>query len=323
MTEQSNRVTVSAIVPTIGRPESLRRMLQSLADQSFKGIEVLIADGSSTSETASLVAEPIWQNHGLRIEHIFVSPPNAVRQRKAAIAKARGEFLLLLDDDVVLEPNCVEEMLQLMNSAPDIAGVFADLSNQAWPQPTRVWRFYLRHVLRMEEGAWQGKVIGPLLRFGYNPLPKGPMPMDWLATGNTMIRRSAYDDAGGFSSFFLHRCTMNEDVDLGLKISRLGRIFFCPAARMGHFQAHGGRVSPMNVAEDDLYNRYLVMHHTQRRSALSAFGLVLLFFTIETISNLGGCIRRLRTNGFGARTFGRVCALLRILRGKGPLKENP
>jgi GT2 family glycosyltransferase len=298
-------------------------MLQSLADQSFKGIEVLVADGSSTSETASLVVEPIWQNHGLRIEHIFVSPPNAVSQRKAAIAKARGEFLLLLDDDVVLEPDCVEEMLRLMNSAPDIVGAFSNFNNQAWPMPTRAWRFYMRHVLRMEEGAWQGKVIGPLLRFGYNPLPQRPMPMDWLGTCNTMILRSAYDEAGGFSNFFLHRCTMNEDVDLGLKLTRVGRILFCPAARMGHFHAPGGRVSPMNVAEDDLYNRYLVMHRTQRRSALSAFGLVLLYFTIETGSNLGGCIRRLRTNGFGARTVGRMCALLRILLGKAPLKENP
>ena len=67
-----------------------------------------------------------------------------------------------------------------------------------------------------------------------------------------MIRRTAYDKVGGFSNFFLHRCTMNEDVDLGLRLTRVGRIVFCPSARMGHFQTPGGRLSPMNVAEDEL-----------------------------------------------------------------------
>ena len=322
MIDSLHSSAISVIVPTIGRPDSLPRMLDSLCLQTVKVHEVIVADGSATAKTAGVVSDACWQRAGLTVKRVAVRPPNAVRQRQAAIAAAVGEFLLLLDDDVVLEPDCVEQMIQLLLQDSGIVGVFADFNNQSWPMPTRGWRFYLRHVLRMKDGAWQGRVVGPLLRFGYNPPPKEPMPIDWLGTCNTLIRRSAYDEAGGFSNFFLHRCTMNEDVDLGLKLTRVGRIVFCPRARMGHFHASGGRVSPMNVAEDDLYNRYLIMRRTQGRSALSAFGLVLLYFTIETASNLCGCIRRLRTSGFGARTLGRVRALFRILLGKTPLKAN-
>ncbi len=304
---------ISVIVPTIGRPESLRRMLDSLCQQTVKVHEVIVADGSSTGGTVELVADPVWERKGLTIKRVSVQPPNAVRQRVAAIDQASGKFLLLLDDDVVLEAECVECMVRLLTSDTDVVGVFGDFNNQSWAMPTVAWRFYLRHVLRMEDGAWQGRVVGPLLRFAYNPPPREPMPMEWLGTCNTMIRRSAYEQAGGFSLFFLHRCTMNEDLDLGLKLSRVGRILFCPTARMGHFHAPGGRVSPMVAAEDDLYNRYLVMHSTQGRSAGAAGGLVLLFFVIETLSNLGGCLRRLKSNGFFARTYGRSRALLRIL----------
>lgn len=304
---------ISVIVPTIGRPDSLRRMLDSLCLQTLKVHEVIVADGSTGNETAAVVSDACWQSAGLLVKRVTVHPPNAVRQRQTAIVAASAEFLLLLDDDVVLEPDCVEKMLWVLMGNEPIVGAFADFNNQSWPMPTRAWRFYLRHFLRMKEGAWQGRVVGPLLRFGYNPPPKQPMPMEWLGTCNTMIRRSAYDEAGGFSNFFLHRCTMNEDVDLGIKLGRVGRILFCPSARMSHFHAPGGRVSPMNVAEDDLYNRYLVMHRTQGRSALNALSLILLYFTIETASNLGGCIRRLRTNGFGSRLAGRMRALVRIL----------
>ena len=313
---------VSAIIPTIGRVESLRMLLPSLADQARVPEEVIVADGSNGDGIKTLTQEAGWGSVGLRLRHLRVHPPNAVRQRCAAIAQARGDLLLLLDDDVVLDAGCVAEMASILDKRPELVAVTADFSNQGWSKPTRLWRWYLRLAHGVKEGEWQGRVIGPLLRFGYNPSPAGPMPMEWLGAGNSLVRRSAYEAAGGFSDFFLHRCTTNEDVDLGIKLRRQGGIVLAPAARMAHMHAPGGRVTIAEAAEDDLYNRYLVMHRTQGRPALSAFGLVLLYFAIETASNVGGCIRRLRTNGFGSRTGGRVRALFRILLGPPPSK-NP
>jgi GT2 family glycosyltransferase len=313
---------ISVIVPTIGRPDSLTLLLESLASQSRRPDEVIVADGGTGDEVRRVVEQPTWASRGLSVRRIAVQPPNAVSQRMAAIAASRGEFLLLLDDDVVLEPDCVEQLAAALTNDARSVGAFADFNNQSWPQPTRAWRFYMRYLLGMAEGSWQGKVVGPLLRFGYDPVPRQVSPIEWLGTCNTMIRRSAYDRAGGFSDFFLHRCTINEDVDLGLKMSRVGVIVFCPAARMGHFHAPGGRVSPAVAAEDDLYNRYLVMRRTQARSAPAAFALVALYFVIETSSNLGGAVLRLRGGGFGARLGGRLRALTRILTlpfaGSGP-----
>jgi GT2 family glycosyltransferase len=303
---------VSVIVPTIGRPESLRRMLRSLVDQTFKNIEVVVADGSSNLETDLLVSETCWSDNLLSVVRISVSPPNAVAQRRAAIATARGEFLLLLDDDVVLEPDCVGQMIQVLHNDLNIVGVFADFNNQSWSLPTKAWRFYLRYVLRLSEGEWQGKVVGPLLRFGYNPVPSEPRPIEWLGAGNTMIRRAAYDQAGGFSEFFLHRCTSHEDVDLGLKLARVGRILFCPAVRMAHHQAPGGRVSIAVAAEDDIHNRFLVLRRTVGKSAARAFGQVGLFVFIETTSNFLGCLKRGSFTGFAPRLFGRVRGAIRV-----------
>lgn len=308
--------SISVIVPTIGRADSLKQLLASLAGQSRQPDEVIVADGSSSDAVGQVTALPEWRSRGLVVRHIRVQPPNAVRQRVAAIGESHGEFLMLLDDDVVLEPDCLAQLHGTLNSEPGVVGAFADFNNQSWPMPTRVWRFYLRHVLGLAEGEWQGRVVGPLLRFGYNPAPAQAQPMEWLGTCNTLIRRSSYDRVGGFSHFFLHRCTMNEDVDLGIKISSVGRIVFCPAARMGHFHAPGGRVSPAVAAEDDLYNRFLVMRRTQGRTALASFGLTFMYFAVETASNFGGAVLRFKANGFGARLWGRTRALARILAGQ-------
>lgn len=304
--------SISVIVPTIGRTSSLSALLDSLAAQTRKVNEIIIADGSSDLETTELIANPKWQEAGLVLKRIHVQPPNTVRQRLAAIEIARGENLLMLDDDVVLEPDCVQRLCEGLEDNADVVAVSADFNNQTWPAPTRIWQFYFRHVLRIGNQDWQGRVIGPLLRFGYNPVPSGPTPIEWLGSGNSLVRRSAYLSAGGFSDFFLHRCTINEDIDLSLKLSRVGRILFCPAARMSHHHAPAGRVTAMLAAEDDLFNRFFILRQTVGMSSVRAFWLVLVYFTIETTSHFLGCVRRLNFRNFFPRLRGHLRALSRI-----------
>ena len=304
--------TVSAIVPTIGRPESLSALFESLSIQTRRPDEVIVADGSAGEEVARVCADPRWQAVGWRLRHIAVRPPNAVRQRRSAIALATGSLLLLLDDDVVPEPACLAAMMADL-AQPGVVAITADFSNQPWSGPTRLWRAYLTVIKGMADGGWQGKVVGPLLRFGYRPSPAQSMPMQWLGAGNSLVRRQAFEQAGGFSDFFLHRSTMNEDVDLGLKLGRVGRILICPAARMAHNHAPSGRVSAAMAAEDDLYNRYLILRRTLGRSRLHAFGLVCLFLGVETLGNLGGSMWRFHSNGLVARLSGRLKAVARIL----------
>lgn len=307
---------ISAIVPTIGRPEPLEALLESLSAQTRRPDQVLVADASDNDRVALLVADDRWRARGLAIAHLKVTPPNAVGQRNAAIARATGEALLLLDDDVVLEPGCIEHLERALDRAPELAATIADMNNETWPDATTAWRWYLTTVLGLRDGEWHGRVVGPLLRFGYPPHPSAMLPMEWFGTANTLVRRSAFDAAGGFSTFFLHRSTMNEDVDLSIKVSRQGGLMICPQARLAHHHHPSGRVSAFAAAEDDLYNRYLILRRTLGRSGASAFGNVAIFFLIESLSNLIGAMRRLKFEGLLSRVGGRASALLRICVGQ-------
>lgn len=308
--------TISAIVPTIGRADSLVSLFEALIAQTRRPDEVIVADGSDGIEVRAVVTAPRWRVAGLEVRYLSVQPPNAVAQRKAAIAQSTGSLLLLLDDDVVPEPGCVDALVSCLDAVGAVA-VSADFSNQDWPPPTTMWRWYLRWRHGIVGRTWQGRVIGPLLRFGYNPVPDAPVPMEWLGSGNSLVRRDAYDRAGGFSDFFLHRSTTNEDVDLGLKLARHGTIALCPSARMAHLHAPGGRASARVLAEDDLYNRYSILTRTLNRSRTSAMASVLTFFILETTGALAAAIRTFRANSFAARLSGRLTALLRIARSPG------
>lgn len=305
--------TISAIVPTIGRPESLRELLRSLAAQGCPGLEVIVADAGGGDGVARVIGEAEWAAAGLRVVHERVAEANAVRQRNAAIARSAAEYLLLLDDDVVLEPGCVARMRERLEGHRDVVAVMATFTGQPWPRPTRLWRWYIERVLRVPGGEWQGRVLGPLLRFGYDPLPAQASPVQWIGAGNSMVRRSAFAAAGGFSDFFLHRCTTNEDVDLGLKLSRLGRLLLAPDCGMAHHHAPSGRVAPRLAAEDDAHNRFMILTRTLGHSWWRSARLMLLYGLFESASDLAAIARGRDPRVAAARVWGRASGLVRAL----------
>jgi glycosyltransferase involved in cell wall biosynthesis len=116
-------MNISLIVTTYEWPRALDLTLRSIARQTLMPREVVIADDGSGPQTAALVHRwrrvlpvpllHVWQPHeGFRL----------ARSRNAAIAKSRGEYILLVDGDMVLHPNFVEDHRSLARSGFFIQG---------------------------------------------------------------------------------------------------------------------------------------------------------------------------------------------------------
>lgn len=304
---------ISAIVPTIGRLSSLQELFDSIVKQTYYVHEVIVADGSGSSEIEKFVIE-FDSNHS-RTNFLYIStqPPNAVYQRQKAIEISNGELLLLLDDDIVLEPDCLLHMQHTINSSSQIVAVCAMLQG-GWSEPTRLWSWYLKYITKLQPNEWQGRVVGPLLRFGYNPAPVADKEIQWLGTGNSLIRRTAFVAAGGFSDFFLHRCTMNEDVDLGIKLSQQGTIMLCSKAYVTHNHAPTGRMATHIVAEDDLFNRFLIFERTLHYSRIKALQLLFAFLFVESISDFYFATKNFHWRVFFSKAYGRARSIWHIFK---------
>lgn len=78
--------------------------IESVKKQSYKKIEIILIDNASTDESISIVQN----NHK---EVIIIANSNNEGYSKAAntgIVKSKGEFILILNPDIVLTPNFVE-----------------------------------------------------------------------------------------------------------------------------------------------------------------------------------------------------------------------
>lgn len=107
-------MNVSLIILTYNWPGALEGMLRSVAAQTCLPYEVVVADDGSTAETAALIQRmaatyPVPLRHVWQEDHGF----RAARARNRGIAASRGDYVILLDGDMLVHPDFIADHLML------------------------------------------------------------------------------------------------------------------------------------------------------------------------------------------------------------------
>ena len=107
---RSSSLQISLLVTTFERPQALNLVLLSVARQRRMPDEVIVADDGSGAETASLVAS--WARKlPIPVHHVWQENTGfrAGRSRNRGIAAASGEYIVLIDGDMVLDEHFIED----------------------------------------------------------------------------------------------------------------------------------------------------------------------------------------------------------------------
>jgi glycosyltransferase involved in cell wall biosynthesis len=91
--------SVSVIVPTYRREGRLRRMLADVLKLHWPDLEIIVVDQTEEHEPAT---EELLDSLRSRIWHVRHAPPGVVGALTRGLAAARGEIVLLLDDDIAI-----------------------------------------------------------------------------------------------------------------------------------------------------------------------------------------------------------------------------
>lgn len=103
---------VSVVITTKNSSETLNALLKSLKDQTYSNLEIIIVDNKSQDKT-----KDISQKYTTKI---YDFGPERSSQRNYGAKQSKGDYLLILDSDMVLGRNVVAECVFLITREKEI-----------------------------------------------------------------------------------------------------------------------------------------------------------------------------------------------------------
>jgi len=109
---------VSTVIPVFNRPVLLQEAVQSVLEQTYRPIEIIIVDDGSTDDTPA-IAKKLCRQYPEFIHVIYLVNCGPGLAREAGRLKARGEFIQYLDSDDILLPHKFEIQVKSLNGHPE------------------------------------------------------------------------------------------------------------------------------------------------------------------------------------------------------------
>jgi GT2 family glycosyltransferase len=210
---------LSVIVVSFNTRDVLRRCLTALeTDREQGGLEILVIDNGSRDGSADMVAHdfPHVQLVRAATNLGFAGANNVL------FARARGQYLVLLNSDAFLRPGALKAAVDRMDAEPatGLAGARLISDEGDWQPSARQFPSVLNDFLSLSGLANRFKTSrfwGRADRTWADPLQAADV--DWVPGAFSIIRASALRKIGAFdSSFFLYY----EEVDLCRRIKAAG-----------------------------------------------------------------------------------------------------
>jgi GT2 family glycosyltransferase len=230
-------LSVSILLPTYQRERELCNTLRALLDVIDSQTEILVIDQTERHDPAT---EAFLEALPESVRVIRLNHPSLPRALNAGALAAKGDVLLLLDDDIVPTSTLISAHRQPYED-PLVGAVAGRVTDS-------------RGEIR------EAKVIGRILR-------TGEVEPSYTATqfaeaesapgGNMSIRRSLFLGIGGFSSDYLGTAVFNE-TDFCCRLRANGwHIVFRPDAEIFHLRAaRGGCGNRMSRSMRPAYSLY-------------------------------------------------------------------
>ena len=113
---------IDVIICTKNRQKELGNCLRSLGEQSYKNFDIIIVDQSDNGDAFTYKDFKFFGNNSVKIDHIKDSGSGLSRARNIGITASNSNYLVFVDDDGVLDKNCLLEYSKNLNRYDFVAG---------------------------------------------------------------------------------------------------------------------------------------------------------------------------------------------------------
>jgi GT2 family glycosyltransferase len=215
---------VSIVIPTHNRKEKLTRLINSILQSNYPQdkLEIIVVDDASTDGTYEEVRAKF---HG-KVKIIRNERETLLAaSRNIGIKNANGKYIFLIDDDNVIDKNCIKELVKTMIGDPRIGIVGPIMYYYEFPDV--IWCAGIKRNMTTSLFTVIGKDMIDNGQFSGKLIESDDFPNAF------MIKREVLEKVGLFDekSFPIHY----DEADLGMRVRRAGYRIVCnPKAKVWH-----------------------------------------------------------------------------------------
>ncbi|MBU4315078.1 glycosyltransferase family 2 protein [Patescibacteria group bacterium] len=111
---------VSVIIPTFEHANVLTACIESVLNQTYKNLEIIVVDDGSTDNTREVL-----QKFANKIQILTQENQGSNPARNRGWKQASGEYLIFCDADVVMKLNMIEKMYQALENNPQASFTYS------------------------------------------------------------------------------------------------------------------------------------------------------------------------------------------------------
>lgn len=184
--------TVSVIIPVYNAEKYLRQCVQSVCAQSYKDLEILLINDGSTDSSGRIIEELKLEDTRIKVLH---QPQNIGigRVRNTGLEIARGEYLVFIDADDWMDPNHIEDLVELLERTD---------SDIAIANFTRYYASENRYEIHINDQDYYEMVLSPQEWFRYQYGQPHNLSLCFTVPWGKLYKRSLFETiqyyTGGF-----------------------------------------------------------------------------------------------------------------------------
>ncbi len=269
-------VKYALIIPVFNRPDEVDELLQSLTAQTFTDFEVVVVEDGSAIPCKDVVGKYAGS---LTIHYYTKENGGPGKARNYGVARAEGEYVIILDSDIVLPDKYIESVTEALY--PN--GLDGEPSCEAFGGPDRAHFRFTPIQKAINYGMTSFFTTGGI-RGGDRKGKHGPkLDKFYPRSYNMGIRRDVYNRLGGFS-----KMRFGEDIDFSYRIVEAGytsRLF--PEAWVWH-----KRRTDMDKFFKQVFNSGIARINLTKRhpGTLKLVHLLPMVFTLGVLLLIAGAV---------------------------------
>ncbi|MBF0595831.1 MAG: glycosyltransferase family 2 protein [Candidatus Omnitrophica bacterium] len=218
---------LSIITPVYNSPETLKAFLDAVFQSTYKNFELILIDDASCEDY-----RPLLKGYPVVFKRLE-QRRGSYFARNVGVQDARGDILLFLDADILIQPDTLQKVMSVFQQRVDISVLIGSYDDDPGARNlVSQFKFLYHHYIHQHEHEYVGSF--------------------WSGCG--AIKKNVFCALGGFNVELFHDLNAINDIDLGYRLKKNGfRVYNARNIYVKHLK----KLNLMQWVETDIFHRGL------------------------------------------------------------------